>query len=79
MLEEHDLVEPNVTTARADTPQQCFKGLAEGRYDVVTLATDAYAYLKLLDESLLKMKSSGEWFSIVRRHLSEFRAANKSS
>lgn len=116
MLEEHDLVEPNVTMVRADSPQACFKGLAEGNFDVVALATDtsdgvitseglgdkvvyneplsqvltihavisntnpnADAYLKVLDDSLLKMKSTGEWFNIVRRHLSEFRKANQSS
>jgi polar amino acid transport system substrate-binding protein len=115
MLEEHGLVEPNVTMVRDDTPQDCFNGLAEGRYDVVALATDtsdgvitsegladqvtyneplsqvltvhavisntnpnAEAYLAALDGSLQQMKSSGEWFSIVRRHLSEFRAANQS-
>lgn len=115
MLEENDLVEPNVTMARDDTPQGCFNGLAEGRYDVVALAVDtsdgvinsagltdqvvyneplsqvltvhavisntnpnAEAYLAALDESVLEMKRSGEWFNIVRRHLSEFRAANQS-
>lgn len=115
MLEEHGLVEPTVTMVRDDSPQDCFLGLAEGRYDVVALATDASdgvitseglgdkvvyneplsqvltlhavisntnpnakAYLEVLDNSLLEMKSSGEWFNIVRRHLSEFRAANQS-
>ncbi|MEP3846058.1 MAG: LysM peptidoglycan-binding domain-containing protein [Paracoccaceae bacterium] len=113
MLEEHDLVEPNVTMVRADTPQECFLGLAEGRYDLAALAVDtadgiiksealgdritpnhslsqvltahavisntnpnAEDYLKVLDDSLLEMKSNGEWFNIVRRHLSEFRAEN---
>jgi polar amino acid transport system substrate-binding protein len=115
MLEEHDLVEPNVTIVREDTPQACFIGLADGSYDVVALATDtsdgvitsegltdqvryneplsqvltvhavisntnpnAQTYLDVLDASLLEMKTSGEWFKIVRRHLSEFRAANQS-
>ncbi len=115
MIEEHDLVEPNVTLVRAEKPQECFVGLAEGRYDVVALATDtaegiissegltesityneglsqvltlhavtsntnpnAEANLTALDDSLRQMKSTGEWFNIVRRHLSEFRAANQS-
>ncbi len=115
MLEEHDLVEPNVTMARDDTPQGCFNGLAEGRYDVVALAVDtadgvitseglgdqvvyneplsqvltvhavisntnpnAEAYLETLNDSLLDMKLKGQWFGIVRRHLTEFRAANQS-
>jgi polar amino acid transport system substrate-binding protein len=115
MLEEHDLVEPNVTMVRDATPQGCFQGLAEGRYDVVALAVDtaegvissegltgkvvyneplsqvltihavisntnpnAEAYLKVLDDSLREMKTSGTWFNIVRRHLSEFRSANQS-
>lgn len=113
MLEEHDLVEPNVTMVRADSPQECFIGLADGRYDVVALAVDtsdgvinsegladqvvyneplsqvltvhavisntnpnAKLYLDTLDKSLLKMKADGQWFNIVRRHLSEFRNAN---
>jgi polar amino acid transport system substrate-binding protein len=116
MLEEHNLVEPNVTMVRAPSPQECFVGLADGSYDVVALAVDtsdgvisseglkgkvvyneplsqvltlhavisntnpnAEAYLKTLDDSLLKMKASGEWFNIVRRHLSDFRNANQSS
>ena len=115
MLEEHGLVEPNVTIVRANSPQDCFKGLADGTFDVVALATDtsdgvitseglgdqvtyneplsqvltlhavisntnpnADAYLAVLDESLREMKTSGEWFNIVRRHLSEYRAANQS-
>ncbi len=115
MIEEHGLVEPNVTMVRADTPQECFVGLAEGRYDVVALAADtaegviasegltdkvfyneplsqvltihavisntnanAEPYLAALNGSLRKMKSNGEWFNIVRRHLSEYRAANRS-
>lgn len=115
MLEEHDLVEPNITLVRAERPQECFQGLAEGRYDVVALATDtaegiinsegltekvvyneplsqvltlhavisntnpnAEVYLEALDGSLREMKSNGAWFNIVRRHLSEFRAANRS-
>lgn len=115
MLEEHGLVEPNITMVLADSPQDCFIGLADGRYDVVALATDtsdgvissegladqvvyneglsqvltihavisntnpnAEAYLAALDNSLIEMKTSGEWFRIVRRHLSEFRAANQS-
>lgn len=115
MIEEHGLVEPNIALVRADTPQECFIGLAEGRYDVVALATDtseniisaegltdqivyneplsqiltihavisntnpnAEAYLEVLDGSLRRMKSTGEWFNIVRRHLSESRAANQS-
>jgi polar amino acid transport system substrate-binding protein len=115
MLEEHDLVEPNVTMARDASPQDCFNGLADGRYDVVALAVDtadgvitseglsdqvsyneplsqvltvhavisntnpnAESYLETLNASLLDMKLKGEWFNIVRRHLSEFRAANQS-
>ena len=115
MLEEHNLVEPNVTMVRDDSPQDCFDGLAAGRYDVVALAVDtsdgvinsqgladkvvlneplsqvltvhavisntnpnADTYLKALDDSLLEMKASGKWFGIVRRHLSEYRAANPS-
>ena len=115
MLEEKDLVEPNITMAYNDTPQGCFDGLADGTYDAVTLAVDtadgvikelgltgsvannlplnqvvtvhavisnthpnADQYLKLLDDSLLEMKSTGEWFSIVRRHLSEHRAVTGS-
>ena len=115
MIEEHDLVEPNVTLVRADQPQECFIGLAEGRYDIVALATDtsdgiisaegltdqivynetlsqvltlhavisntnpnAEAYLETLDNSLRQMKSTGEWFNIVRRHLTESRSANQS-
>lgn len=115
MLEEHGLVEPNVTIVRADTPQDCFLGLADGSIDVVALATDtsdgvitsegltdqvtyheplsqvltlhavisntnpnADAYLAALDNSLLEMKATGEWFKIVRRHLTEYRAANQS-
>lgn len=115
MLEEHELVEPNVTMVRADTPQACFTGLADGSYDVVALATEASdgiiaanglgdvvtyneplsqvltlhavisntnpnaeRHLKTLDDSLIAMKTSGEWFNIVRRHLSESRSANQS-
>ena len=115
MLEEHGLVEPNITLAQPDAPQECFNGLVEGRYDVVALATDtadgvinsegltdqvtyveplsqvltlhavisntnpnAETYLGVLDASLREMKANGEWFGIVRRHLSEFRAANQS-
>lgn len=115
MLEENDLVAPNITMVLADSPQDCFLGLADGRYDVVALAVDtaegviasegltdqvvlneslsqvltvhavisntnpnAGAYLAALDNSLIEMKKSGEWFNIVRRHLSEFRAANQS-
>lgn len=37
---------------------------------------NAEANLKVLNDSLLEMKSTGKWFNIVRRHLSEFRAAN---
>lgn len=110
MLEEHDLVEPNITMVQDDTPQGCFEGLADGSVDAVALAVDtaegiidelglsgrvtnnqkldqiltvhavisntnpnADAYLDVLDNSLLEMKSNGQWFSIVRRHLSEFR------
>lgn len=36
---------------------------------------NAKAYLNVLDTSLREMKLSGEWFNIVRRHLSDFRAA----
>lgn len=111
MLEEHDLIEPNVTMVYADSPQACFNGLADGDIDAVALAVDtaegviselgltgrvanntsldqvltvhavisntnpnAETYLNVLDKSLLKMKSTGQWFNIVRRHLSEHRA-----
>lgn len=40
MVEEHNLVEPNVTITRADSPQGCFEGLLSGELDVVVIARD---------------------------------------
>ncbi|MCY4181037.1 MAG: LysM peptidoglycan-binding domain-containing protein [Litoreibacter sp.] len=39
-LEEHNLVEPNVTLARPGSPAECFQGLAAGEYDVVAISSD---------------------------------------
>ncbi|MHA3977687.1 LysM peptidoglycan-binding domain-containing protein [Halovulum sp. GXIMD14794] len=109
MLEEHDLVEPNITFLTLTTPEDCFQGLLDGTVDVVALAEDvsrgvisdleatdrivkqdaldtvatlhvvisknnpkAEAYLEVLNEGINELKDSGEWFEIVRRHLSEF-------
>lgn len=53
MLEEHALVEPNVTIVRGEGPEACFTGLVDGDIDVVVLATevsnDAIANLGIAD------------------------------
>ncbi|WP_233416704.1 LysM peptidoglycan-binding domain-containing protein [Halovulum marinum] len=109
MLEERDLVEPNVTLLQPVTPSDCFEALLAGEADVVALAEDvardvisdldaadrvvkqdaldtvatlhvvisknnpkAQEYLTLLNEGIDEIKDSGEWFEIVRRHLSEY-------
>lgn len=41
MMEEHGLVEPNITLARADNAFDCFEGLADGSYDMAILAIEA--------------------------------------
>ncbi|MEL6640461.1 MAG: transporter substrate-binding domain-containing protein [Pseudomonadota bacterium] len=111
MLEEHNLVEPNITFSQPDSPQDCFQGLADGTYDAVALAADtaegvivelglqdqiafheplsqvltmhaviaktnpnAEVYLATLDSGIRKLKENGEWFSIIRRHLTAHRA-----
>lgn len=40
MLEEYNLVEPNISFKTPDKTTDCFKGLLNGTYDVVVLATD---------------------------------------
>ncbi|MEM8786968.1 MAG: transporter substrate-binding domain-containing protein [Pseudomonadota bacterium] len=40
MMEEHELVEPNITLAQPGTPDGCFQGLVDGSYDVVVLSAD---------------------------------------
>lgn len=40
MLEEKDLIEPNVVLERPRGPKECFEGLASGAYDAVVLASD---------------------------------------
>ncbi|MEM1277454.1 MAG: transporter substrate-binding domain-containing protein [Pseudomonadota bacterium] len=108
MMEEHNLVPPNIVHDQPNGPTDCFEGLVAGKYDVVVLAADVAegiiseigakdkivfqdglsyiatmhaviaktnpnkdAYIAAIDSGLQKMKSSGEWFSIVSRHLSE--------
>ena len=113
MLEEFDLVEPNITFSTPTSPSNCIEGLLDGTYDVAVLAVevaeDALAplgasdlvtrhealdyvatlnvvtsknnpdgadQLALLDAGLREIKTNGDWFQIVRRHLAEFRRAN---
>ncbi|WP_112321598.1 LysM peptidoglycan-binding domain-containing protein [Oceanibium sediminis] len=108
MMEEHDLVQPNITLSQPAGPGDCFEGLRDGTYDAVVLAVDVAegaisdigatgafakhdaldtiatlhavtsknnpngaAQLALLDDGINRIKDSGEWFSIVRRHLAE--------
>ena len=40
MMEEHYLVEPNVTLVRPNSPSDCFEQLASGQVDAVVLAVD---------------------------------------
>lgn len=40
MMEENDLIEPNVKLARPNKTTDCFEGLVSGKYDVVVLASD---------------------------------------
>ena len=40
MMEEFNLVEPNISFTRENSPTGCFKGLVSGKYDVVVLAAD---------------------------------------
>jgi len=40
MMEEVDLVEPNISFSRENSPAACFEGLVSGKYDVVVLAAD---------------------------------------
>ncbi|MEM6499655.1 MAG: LysM peptidoglycan-binding domain-containing protein [Pseudomonadota bacterium] len=114
-LEEHNLVEPNVTLVRPVSPTECFEELAAGNIDVVTLSSDVadgiiaeldmdagvffneslsqvltmhavisnthprmQAYLDTLNSGLAKIKNSGDWFGIVRRHMVAHRSANSS-
>ena len=111
MLEEHGLVEPNVTMVRPTDPATCFSGVANGDIDFVALAADtsegviaelglgdeirfdedlsqvltihavisktnphAEEYLAALDSGINAIKENGEWFSIIRRHLTAHRA-----
>ena len=115
MMEEKDLVEPFISLGRPNVVADCFRGLVDGTYDAVALATDtaegaiteiganaqvfyneplsqvltmhavisynhphADAYLGTLNSGLKKIKTNGEWFTIVQRHLSAFRAKNNS-
>ncbi len=43
MLEEKDLVAPNVALERPNGPKECFEGLVNGQYDAVVLAADTAA------------------------------------
>ena len=111
MLEEDNLVEPNITFVSPVDPLECVTGLVDGSIDMMVLATDVTDGIALsagltdeiqlnetlgkvitlhglisvnhpqgeeiiatFDAGLNKIKESGEWFQIVRRHLSEFRA-----
>ncbi len=40
MMEEVDLVEPNISFTRENSPAGCFNGLVSGKYDVVVLAAE---------------------------------------
>ncbi len=40
MMEENDLVEPNITVAQPVAVKDCFTGLADGSYDAVVIASD---------------------------------------
>ncbi len=40
MMEEVDLVEPNISFTRENSPAGCFEGLVSGKYDVVVLAAE---------------------------------------
>ncbi|MEM6407974.1 MAG: transporter substrate-binding domain-containing protein [Pseudomonadota bacterium] len=114
-LEEHNLVEPNVTMVRPVSPTECFQGLASGEIDVVTMSSDVadgivsqlgidedvhfnealsqvltmhavisnthprmQDYLDTLNSGIAKIKNSGDWFGIVRRHMVAHRQANSS-
>ncbi|MEM7470514.1 MAG: LysM peptidoglycan-binding domain-containing protein [Pseudomonadota bacterium] len=114
-LEEHNLVEPNVTMVRPVSPTECFQGLADGTIDVVTMSSDVadgiiskldledgvyfneslsqvltmhavisnthprkQDYLDSLNSGLAKIKNSGDWFGIVRRHMVAHRSASSS-
>ncbi len=43
MMEENNLVEPNIVFKRPDKTTDCFKGLVDGTYDAVVLASDTAA------------------------------------
>ncbi len=111
MMEEDQLMPPNITFSQPNGPTECFQGLLDGTYDMVVLAVDVSddtiaklgaqdqvvkhdaldkvatlhavtsknhpygkEYLAVLDDGLKQIKDSGEWFSIVRRHLAEHKA-----
>ncbi len=113
MMEENDLVEPNITLAQPVAVKDCFTGLADGTYDAVVIASDtgngavtdlgladkvrlneglgqvstmhaviaynnphADEYIAILNSGLRKIKDNGEWFAIVQRQLSAYRAKN---
>lgn len=40
MMEEVNLVEPNISFTRENSPAGCFEGLVSGKYDAVVLASD---------------------------------------
>ncbi len=40
MMEEYDLVEPNIKFTQENSPAGCFEGLVSGKFDVVVLASD---------------------------------------
>jgi len=40
MMEEHGLVEPNITLVRPSSPAECFSGLVEGKFDGVVITSD---------------------------------------
>ena len=111
MMEEHNLMPPNITLVQPNSPSDCFRQLADGAVDGVVLSVDVsddairslgvqpqvkhidtldsvatlhavtsknnpngLAYLAVLNDGLNQLKESGEWFSIVRRHLAEHKA-----
>ena len=110
VLEEDNLVEPNITFGQEVLITGCMQGLLDGTYDVVVIAVDpgegAVLELDARDEIMLnegltkaitlhpviarshpnkdqmlaymnsgiaEIRENGEWFSIVRRHISSHR------
>ena len=111
MLEENNLMEPNISFTQPVDPAECARGLVDGTFDVFVIASDVAdgvilaegltgqidnleslgqvlnlgavisvnhpqrdEILEVFNAGLNDIKESGEWFEIVRRHLTEFRA-----